>query len=61
MNKLRSIKFWVTAWACAFITYAMFANKTEWTNVVMALTAIPISYSYFNVKQKELFNKEKEE
>lgn len=59
-NKLHSVKLWVTVWAMAIITYAIMFNKTDWSNIIMALTAIPISYSYFNVKQKEIFNKEKE-
>jgi hypothetical protein len=54
-NKLKSIKTWALIWACGIITYAIFADKTEWANVVMTLTAVPISYSYFNLKSKELF------
>ena len=54
MNKLKSIKLWVTVWCLGLITYAIIADKTEWSNVIMALAAVPISYSYFNVKQKEM-------
>jgi hypothetical protein len=36
------------------------ADKTDWSNVIMALTAVPISYGYFNIKQKELELKEEE-
>lgn len=54
LHKLCSIKTLVTAWCLGLITYAIAADKTDWSNVVLTLTAVPISYSYFNVKQKEL-------
>ena len=58
MNKLKSVKTLALIWACAFITYVVIADKVDFNNIAFALTAVPISYSYFNIKQKELFSKE---
>lgn len=54
MNKLKSVKLWVTIWACSFLTYIVVANKTDWSALALAISAIPIAYGPLNISQKNI-------
>lgn len=61
MNKLKSVKLWVTIWACGLLTYIVVADKTNWSNLALAISAIPIAYGPLNISQKNILkNKERE-
>ena len=57
-NKFKSVKTWALIWACAIITYIVISEKTDFMQFASLLAAVPISYSYFNVKQKELMKRD---
>lgn len=62
MQKLTSVKFWVTVWAGVIITFIVVTGKNEFLPLAMTLSAVPLGYLGANVYQKKLFaEREKEE
>lgn len=50
--KLRSVKFWITMFCCALLTYIIVANRTDFKDIAEKLTLVPLIYLPVNLGQK---------
>lgn len=57
-NKLKSAKLWIAVWACLLITFIVAFDRTDFMQLALVLTAIPIAYAPINVWQKHELNKD---
>lgn len=55
-KKLFSVKFWVTIWAMAVVSYIVFANKTDFIIIAQWLSSVPLAYLGLNVWQKKIIS-----
>lgn len=56
IEKLKSVKLWVTIWAIGMVTYIVVANRTEFNQIAQWLCAVPLAYIGANVAQKKIFS-----
>lgn len=56
IEKLKSVKLWVTVWAIGMVTYIVVANRTEFNQIAQWLCAVPLAYIGANVAQKKIFS-----
>lgn len=52
--KFTSVKTLVTFWACFLISFLAIRNLSEYNNVALALTAVPIGYFAANSFQHKI-------
>lgn len=57
MNKLKSIKFWITVWSLLMISYIVIQDKTDFYGIAQLLCAVPLAYIGANVAQKAIYHK----
>lgn len=57
LNKLFSIKLWVTIWAMVLISYIVFKSKNDFLIIAEILSAVPLAYMGLNVYQKKILSK----
>lgn len=57
LNKLFSIKLWVTIWAMILISYIVFTSKNDFLIIAEILSAVPLAYMGLNVYQKKILSK----
>lgn len=56
LSKLCSVKFWVTIWAMAIVSYIVFMNKTDFMIIAQWLCSVPLAYLGLNVWQKKIYS-----
>lgn len=54
LQKLFSVKFWITLWAVLLITYIVLAEESEFILIAELLCAVPLAYLGLNVWQKKI-------
>lgn len=55
LNKLKSVKLWVTLWAIAMVSFIVIANRTEFMSIAQPLCFVPLGYLGVNVWQKKIY------
>lgn len=58
LSKLFSVKFWVTIWSMALITFIVFKGKESFILIAELLCFVPLAYLGINVWQKKILSKE---
>lgn len=54
VNKLKSVKNIIVAWALGLITYIVISGKTDFLQLAILLATIPLAYIPSNVYQKKI-------
>lgn len=54
VNKLKSVKNIIVAWALGLITYIVISGKTDFLQLSILLATIPLAYIPSNVYQKKI-------
>ena len=55
-SKLKSVKFWVTLWAVAMVTFIVAFDRTAFGDIAQWLCAVPLAYIGANVWQKKIYS-----
>ena len=55
IEKMSSLKFIFTAWACGLLTYIVVAGKADFVQLGTVLASAPLAYCITNVQQKKLY------
>lgn len=54
-NKLKSAKLWISIWAMGIISYIVISGKSEFLQLAVLLSTIPLAFIPANVWQKKIF------
>ena len=54
-SKFKSVKFWVTLWAMAMVSFIVVADRTEFMQIAQPLCFVPLGYLGVNVWQKKIY------
>lgn len=55
-NKLKSAKLWISLWAMGIITYIVISGKSEFLQLAVLLSTIPLAFIPANVWQKKILS-----
>lgn len=54
-SKITSVKFWVTLWAIAMVSFIVITDKADFMQIAQPLCFVPLGYLGVNVWQKKIY------
>jgi hypothetical protein len=61
VSKLKSVKFWITIFCLALLSYIVIGNRAEFISIADKLVYVPLAYLPANVLTKWVRTKQTEE
>lgn len=60
-NKWTSLTLWFTVWSVVMISYIVFAGKTDFISLALALAAMPVAYAAKSTITKKIYHDQGEQ